>query len=68
MKPAAASSKAWFALWFTPSPMRKSEQAQALAQMFGKAWGYPMLLVASTERRASERWSFLRAIEMREKR
>ena len=22
---------------------------QALAQMFGKAWGYPMLLVASTQ-------------------
>ncbi len=27
---------------------QKREQAQALAQMFGKAWGYPMLLVAST--------------------
>lgn len=28
---------------------KKREQAQALAQMFGKAWGYPMLLVVSTQ-------------------
>ncbi|CAB5681929.1 Uncharacterised protein [Delftia tsuruhatensis] len=27
----------------------KREQARAFAQMFGKAWGYPMLLVASTQ-------------------
>lgn len=28
---------------------RKREQARDFAQMFGKAWGYPMLLVASEE-------------------
>ena len=31
-----------------PDAQRRAE-AQAFAQMFGKAWGYPMLLVASTQ-------------------
>lgn len=28
---------------------QKRDEAQAFAQMFGKAWGYPMLLVASEQ-------------------
>lgn len=29
--------------------VQKRAEAEAFAQMFGKAWGYPMLLVASTQ-------------------